>query len=47
VVPQFITAFRATDILLVLAGTVAMSVLASIVPAGRIMRADALAVFKA
>jgi putative ABC transport system permease protein len=46
-VPQFITNFRWADAGLALAGAVAMSVIASIVPAGRIMRADPLAVFKA
>jgi len=47
VVPQFITIYRVSDLLIVFAGAIAMSVVASIIPAGRIMRADALAVFKA
>lgn len=47
VVPQFITIYRPTDVLIIFAGAVVMSLFASIIPAGRIMRADALSVFKA
>ena len=46
-VPQFIVSFKAADVAMVFGGAIAMSAIASIVPAGRIMRADALAVFKA
>jgi putative ABC transport system permease protein len=46
-VPQFITAFYATDIALVLGGSIVMSVLASLIPAIRVMRVDTLSVFKA
>ncbi len=46
-VPQFIVLFRPGDIALVFVGTVLMSVLASVIPAGRIMRVDTLSVFKA
>jgi putative ABC transport system permease protein len=45
--PQFILSYRATDIALVFGGAVLMSVLASLVPAGRIMRVDTLSVFRA
>jgi putative ABC transport system permease protein len=47
VIPQFITSFRVTDIAMVFGGAVAMSVLASIIPATRIMRVDTLSVFRA
>ena len=46
-VPQFIVSFRATDTLMVFAGTVLMSILASVIPAARIMKVDTLSVFKA
>ena len=46
-VPQFITAFYASDIALVFGGTIVMSVLASLIPALRVMRVDTLSVFKA
>lgn len=46
-VPQFVVLFRWGDTLLVLGAAVLMSVVASLVPAGRIMRVDALSVFKA
>ena len=45
--PQFLTSFRASDILLVLGGAILMSVLASVIPATRIMRVDTLSVFRA
>ena len=46
-VPQFVTAFYASDIALVFLGTILMSVLASLVPAIRVMKVDTLSVFKA
>jgi putative ABC transport system permease protein len=47
VVPQFILSFRASDIGLVFGGAVLMSVLASLIPAARIMRVDTMSVFRA
>ena len=46
-VPQFIVIFRWSDTFLVLGAAILMSVIASLVPAGRIVRVDALTVFKA
>ena len=46
-VPQFVTSFSVADIAAVFIGTVAMSVLAALVPALRVMRVDTLSVFKA
>jgi ABC-type lipoprotein release transport system permease subunit len=45
--PQFITTFLAADIALVFAGAMLMSVIASVIPAVRIMRVDTLSVFRA
>jgi putative ABC transport system permease protein len=47
VLPQFITTFLAPDIALVFAGAMVMSVIASLIPAVRIMRVDTLSVFRA
>lgn len=46
-VPQMVTLIKPLDLLAVLGGAVAMSLLASVIPAGRIMRVNTLAVFKA
>jgi putative ABC transport system permease protein len=46
-VPQFLTSVRLSDVVLVFAGTLAMSVFASLVPVVRVMKVDTLSVFKA
>jgi putative ABC transport system permease protein len=46
-VPQMVTLIKPLDLGIVLAGALIMSLLASFVPAGRIMRVNTLSVFKA
>jgi ABC-type antimicrobial peptide transport system permease subunit len=45
--PQVVTLFRWQDILLVLAAATVMSLVAGLIPMQRVLRVDALAVFKA
>lgn len=46
-VPQFITSFYVADLVLVFGASIAMTVFASLVPALKVIRSDALTVFKA
>ena len=46
-VPQFIVSIYAADLAIIFLGAVAMSVLASLFPTARVLRADTLAVFRA
>jgi putative ABC transport system permease protein len=47
VIPQIVTSFRLSDIALVLAATVVMTIVAAVVPLYRVLRVDSLSVFRA